>query len=166
MRRSATRASRENPGVIAPPPLIALAAILLGAAIDWLVALGLLATVPFPWRVAAAVIVGIAGLNLGVSGMLAFRRIGTHIEPWKPATALATEGVYAHLRNPMYLGLALGILALALGFASDGMLLMLVLFALVIHFGVVLREEPYLEAKFGKAYRRYRARVPRYGWKF
>ena len=34
----------------------------------------------------------------------------------------------------------------------------------MMHFGVVKREERYLEAKFGDAYRSYRAQVPRYGW--
>jgi protein-S-isoprenylcysteine O-methyltransferase Ste14 len=41
---------------------------------------------------------------------------------------------------------------------------MLVPGAMLIHFGVVKREERYLEAKFGDAYRRYKAAVPRYGW--
>jgi protein-S-isoprenylcysteine O-methyltransferase Ste14 len=37
---------------------------------------------------------------------------------------------------------------------------------LVLHYGVVLREEHYLEKKFGQAYLSYKAAVPRYGWKF
>jgi protein-S-isoprenylcysteine O-methyltransferase Ste14 len=40
---------------------------------------------------------------------------------------------------------------------------MTIAFAMVVHFGVVKREELYLETKFGEAYRAYRERVRRYG---
>lgn len=39
---------------------------------------------------------------------------------------------------------------------------MLAPFALVIRYGVVAREETYLEGKFGDDYRRYRSRVRRW----
>jgi protein-S-isoprenylcysteine O-methyltransferase Ste14 len=152
--------------VIAPPPLIALAALLLGAGLDWLFPIGLLAGLGAGARVILAIVALVPGLWLGVGAIAVFRRIGTHVEPWKPATALATEGVYAVARNPMYLGLGLGILTIAFALASDWVIVILVPFALVIHFGVVLREERYLEARFGDDYRRYAARVPRYGWRF
>jgi protein-S-isoprenylcysteine O-methyltransferase Ste14 len=157
--------ARDNPGVVAPPPLIALAAILLGLGLDWAFPIGLLAGVRGDVRLALAVVSALPGLWLGVRAIVAFRRIGTHVEPWKPSTALATESIYASVRNPMYLGLGLGTLAVAFALASDWMLIMLAPFALVIHFGVVLREERYLEARFGDQYRRYRERVPRYGWR-
>jgi protein-S-isoprenylcysteine O-methyltransferase Ste14 len=115
-------------------------------------------------RLVLAIAAAVPGLWLGLRAIAAFRRSGTHVEPWKPTTALVTEGIYAFVRNPMYLGLGLGILTIALALASDWMILMLVPFALVMHFGVVLREERYLEARFGDDYRRYRERVPRYGW--
>jgi protein-S-isoprenylcysteine O-methyltransferase Ste14 len=86
------------------------------------------------------------------------------VNPFKPARALATEGVYAYVRNPMYVGLALIVAGLGIALASDWTLVMLVPAMLLIHFGVVTREERYLEAKFGDAYRRYQAQVPRYGW--
>jgi protein-S-isoprenylcysteine O-methyltransferase Ste14 len=36
---------------------------------------------------------------------------------------------------------------------------------LVLHYGVVPREERYLEQKFGEVYWSYKGDVPRYGWK-
>jgi protein-S-isoprenylcysteine O-methyltransferase Ste14 len=42
------------------------------------------------------------------------------------------------------------------------MLMMLVPFALVIRYGVVAREEAYLERKLGNIYRGYRSRVRRW----
>jgi protein-S-isoprenylcysteine O-methyltransferase Ste14 len=64
----------------------------------------------------------------------------------------------------MYVGLIVMVAGLAILLASDWMLVMTVLLAVILHLGVVRREERYLEAKFGDVYRRYRDRVPRYGW--
>jgi protein-S-isoprenylcysteine O-methyltransferase Ste14 len=66
----------------------------------------------------------------------------------------------------MYVGLALLVAGIGVALASDWTLVMLVFAALMVHFGVVKREEQYLEAKFGNAYRRYMASVPRYGLPF
>jgi protein-S-isoprenylcysteine O-methyltransferase Ste14 len=65
-------------------------------------------------------------------------------------------------RNPIYLGMCLGLVGLAIAFNSLWLLGALVPFALVIRYGVVAREEVYLERKFGDAYRHYRARVRRW----
>jgi len=43
------------------------------------------------------------------------------------------------------------------------MMVITVSVSVVLHFGVVLREESYLEGKFGEAYRESRARALRYG---
>ena len=76
---------------------------------------------------------------------------------------LSSGGVFGRLRNPMYVGLTLLLAGLSIFLASDWMLVMTIVFMPVIHFGVVKREERYLEAKFGDAYRAYKASVPRYG---
>lgn len=47
-------------------------------------------------------------------------------------------------------------------FALDWLLLMLPVSLAVLHFGIIKREERYLESKFGDEYLRYGARVPRY----
>ncbi|MFP4270662.1 MAG: methyltransferase family protein, partial [Alphaproteobacteria bacterium] len=97
------------------------------------------------------------------AGGLAFRRAGTAVEPWHPTNALVTTGIYARLRNPMYLGLVLISAAVALAAAGDGVLLATAGLAVALHYGVVKREERYLRARFGASYRRYLAAVPRWG---
>ena len=157
--------ARDNAGVIAPPPLLALAAVLLGLALDWLLPAYVLdgaADLAAAHRHRRRFDRG--GGGLAVSALTRFRSAGTHVEPWKPSTALVTDGVFGWLRNPMYVALTLILAGLAILLASDWMLVMAFVFIAVIHFGVVKREERYLEAKFGDAYRAYKARVPRYGW--
>jgi protein-S-isoprenylcysteine O-methyltransferase Ste14 len=152
-------------GVIAPPPLLALAAIVIGLLLDGLFpAYVLSATLPRgEHRLLGAILIA-ASASLGVPALMAFRRAGTHAEPWKPATALVTNGVFRFVRNPMYVALVLFTAGLAILMASDWMLVMCVPLAVTLHVGVVRREERYLEATFGAAYRRYCETVPRYGW--
>jgi protein-S-isoprenylcysteine O-methyltransferase Ste14 len=159
------RASADTASVIAPPPLIALATLIIGVAGDWLLPLNVLASVlNWPARIGIGAVLLLGGGALVVAGEQAFKQVGTNVPPWRPALALATTGIYAHLRNPMYVGAMLMLAGIAAALASDWLVILLVPTALVLHFGVVRREERYLEAKFGEDYRRYKANVPRYGW--
>jgi len=56
----------------------------------------------------------------------------------------------------------LGLIGLAIASDNLWLLLILVFFALVIRYGVVAREEAYLERKFGDIYRGYCSRVRRW----
>jgi protein-S-isoprenylcysteine O-methyltransferase Ste14 len=157
--------SRDTAGVIAPPPLIALAAVFVGVTLDWLLpAYVLTILLSFEVRVVIGVLLVAVGVALAVYGRGAFVRLGTHVNPYKPSSVLVTSGIYTRLRNPMYVGLAFLVAGIAIALASDWTLVMLVAAALTIHFGVVKREEAYLAAKFGEPYRIYMASVPRYGW--
>ena len=156
---------RDTAGVIAPPPLIAIGVLLIGFALDRLSPVGFVnAVVPRSARFAVG-----SGLVMFAAWPMAralwrFRLAGTHVEPWKPSTALVVRGIYKRTRNPMYQAFGLFILGLAFAFASDWTFLLLPFGALIIHFGVVRREERYLEARFGDDYRRLKENVPRYGW--
>ena len=155
----------DNPGVIAPPPLIALATVVVGVALDWVFPVYVLDVLFLFWtRVTIGLILIAAGVALAIAARQTFLRIGTNVQPWKPSLRLASIGVYTYLRNPMYVGLALIVAGIAIALASDWTLVLLIPAALVMHYRVVLREERYLEEKFGDAYRRYKQIVPRYGW--
>lgn len=159
------QATRDNAGVIAPPPLISLAALLLGLGLDQLAPIGLIdAILPRTGRVVLALLIGALAIWIAARGIIAFRRQGTPVDPRQPVAALVTSGIFAGTRNPLYQCQGLLLLALAVGFASDWAVLAMVPWAVAMHVGVVLREERYLEQKFGDDYRRYKGRVPRYGW--
>lgn len=162
-----TTENRDTAGVIAPPPLLALAVIVLGLLLDWLMpAYVLVLLMSLTWRIILGVVLITAGLALVFPARTAFMSAGTNVEPWKPSTALVMDGLFGRLRNPMYVGGTLFVAGLSILLASDWMLVSTIVFVPVIHFGVVKREERYLEAKFGEPYRRYMETVPRYGWPF
>jgi protein-S-isoprenylcysteine O-methyltransferase Ste14 len=157
--------NRDHAGVVAPPPLIALAAVVLGLLLDRIFpAFVLSVLLTSVERLVLGGILMAAGFGLIISANLTFRARGTPPEPWKPVVALVTNGIFGWMRNPMYVGGTLFLAGLAIALASSWMLVTTILSAFVLHFGVVKREERYLAARFGEPYRRYMASVPRYGW--
>jgi protein-S-isoprenylcysteine O-methyltransferase Ste14 len=154
----------DRPRVIAPPPLIATVAVVLGLYLDRTLPAYVLATMlTLNERLVVGALIAFAGGVLAVAAERQFRAVGTNVPPWKPTLRIATEGVYSRMRNPMYIGLLLLVGGIGVALASDWTLVLLVPTAIVLHYGVVLREERYLEAKFGDTYRRYRDKVPRWG---
>ncbi len=151
--------TKDIPDVIALPPLIFATNALVSAAVHWLWPMRLFALLPA--RFAGAVIVGLAAA-LALWARSAMIGVGTNIRPDKPALALAAAGPYVYTRNPMYLALCL--VQLAVGLLIDGVLpvLFVLPLALVLHFGVIKREERYLAAKFGENYLAYQRRVRRW----
>ena len=165
-------ADRDNPGVIAPPPLIYLGFLLVGWAIfrfanpevlgegaRWL-KLGFGMETQTRRIVSLPLIIG--GLLLDGAAAGYFRRLGTAVEPWKPSTVLATEGLYRFSRNPIYLGFAITYAGLAIAMNSVLVLLLLIPCLWVVDRFVIRREERYLSARFGADYEAYRARVRRW----
>ena len=151
-------ANRDIPGVIAPPPAIFAGFLILGLAMDAVAGdLGIRLAWWLRWT--AALACGWACIRLLIGALAEMRRTGTPVEPWKPTTALVTGGVYRHSRNPIYLAMVLGYLALTLVFDSVFALLLVVPAVALVQIGVIAREEPYLETKFGDAYRRYKTAV-------
>ena len=91
-----------------------------------------------------------------------FRRAGTHPDPYRPDEALVTRGLFKFTRNPFYVGLGMIQAGLALVFDSAWILVMAAPAYVVLRYGVVAREEAYLERRFGDEYRAYKATVRRW----
>lgn len=149
----------DNPGVIIFPPLLAVICTAVGlvahfvsydhwALSGWFRALGGLLVV--------------AGYAIVIWGRRVMKAAGTNIRPDMPSTAIICYGPFAFTRNPLYVSLLTMFAGTGIALASPAFLLVIIPFFLVLHFGVVLREERYLEAKFGDVYRAYKARVRRW----
>jgi protein-S-isoprenylcysteine O-methyltransferase Ste14 len=97
------RQERETAGVIAPPPVIYVASLGLGFVLE-----ALLPGAELPaWAQWTGAAVIAAGVLLMVSFERAFKRAGTDANPYRPSTALATDGPYRFSRNPAYLDMAI-----------------------------------------------------------
>jgi protein-S-isoprenylcysteine O-methyltransferase Ste14 len=149
-------------GVVARPPLLFLSAVLLGLASDHLL--------PLPFAFPAAdvvhgVIAGsliLIGLALAAAGIRNFSRAETPVPTNQPTRALVATGIHGWTRNPIYLGMFVIYGGIGVAARSPWILVLTLPLAVAIRYGVVAREEAYLERRFGDAYRQYKARVRRW----
>src|SRR5215467_6537371 len=152
-------------GGIARPPLLFLAALLLGFVLDHLL--------PLPFPVArsgsihwiSAIMAGfliLTGIAVFAGGIRNFSSAATPVQGTKPTRTLVTTGIHGWSRNPIYLGMLLVYGGIGLTVRSPWILILALPLAVTIRYGVVAREEAYLERRFGDAYRDYKARVRRW----
>lgn len=149
----------DNPGVIARPPRIFMAALALGFGLELLFPTSFVHGVA---RFALGAALAAAGIWLVATAIRQQRAAGTNIETHRPTETIVRDGLYRFSRNPIYIGL----FGIYLGCAVLGDSLWLLALALplygVMHYGVIAREERYLERKFGDTYTRYRSTVRRW----
>jgi protein-S-isoprenylcysteine O-methyltransferase Ste14 len=149
-------------GVIARPPLLFLTALLLGLASDRLLPL------PFAvpetdlvhWIIAGSLI--LIGLTLAAAGIRDFSRAGTPVPTNEPTRLLVTTGIHGWSRNPIYVGMFLVYGGIGVAARSPWTLILTLPLAITVRYGVVAREEAYLERRFLDAYRDYKSRVRRW----
>jgi protein-S-isoprenylcysteine O-methyltransferase Ste14 len=149
-------------GVIARPPLLFITALLLGLASDRLLPrpFAVPGTDLVRWMTGGSVI--LVGLALFALGIRNFTRAATPVPSKEPTRVLVTTGIHGWTRNPIYLGMFLIYGGIGVAAPSPWTLILTLPLAITIHYGVVAREEAYLERRFGDAYRDYKARVRRW----
>lgn len=156
-KNGASLPDAPNPPV--PPPLLYLLVFLTASLVNMAFPVQLL---PLGWNRIPALLFSLGGLGIFVGAALALRRAGTTLSPYKPAKALLTTGPYLRTRNPVYLAFAWIYLGCACLIASLWPFLFFPVLILVLNKSVIAREEAWLEARFGEAYRAYRARTRRW----
>lgn len=114
-----------------------------------------------PYSLAGWVLV-VAGLAVSATASSAFRRVGTPVVPFERSTVLVTDGLFRHTRNPMYLGLVILLLGIAIALGSLGALLPIPVFVWIIQKWFIEGEERFLTEIFGEQYLTYQRRVRRW----
>jgi protein-S-isoprenylcysteine O-methyltransferase Ste14 len=144
------------------PPLLltAVAALLAWAAAKLLPA----AALPFPGHQALAAATAVAGAVFLFGSALQFRLRRTTLDPRTPdkATHFVARGFYALSRNPMYVGMAALLLALALWHANVAALAVVGGFCAYLTAFQIKPEERALAQRFGAAYLQYKSSVRRW----
>ena len=149
----------DNPGVIAPPPVIYAGPLVVGLMLNLKFPMGFL-----PRKVASilgAMLIG-TSVALVAQAFQRMRRAGTNVNPTEPATVLVTEGPFNYTRNPLYLSMTLFYAGVSILVNALWAMLLLPAVLFVISRGVIDREERYLERKFGEQYKQYKERVRRW----
>jgi protein-S-isoprenylcysteine O-methyltransferase Ste14 len=158
-------ADTTTAGALVRPPFLFLGALVLGFALDHLLRL------PFPvarigWaHWISAINAGVAmvmGTVVFAAGIRNFSCAATPVQGTRPTQALVTTGVHGWSRNPIYIGMLLVYVGIGVVVRSPWILIVAVPLAITLHYGVIVREEAYLERRFGDAYREYKARVGRW----
>ncbi len=144
-----------------PPPVVTVAT----AAIMWGISRllpGIALSTDIRW--AAALALAVAGLAIGIAGVMSFRRARTTTNPTQPdkASALVCAGIYRFTRNPMYLGLVFILVAWAVFLSSAWALLGVAGFVLYMSRFQIAPEERALSRIFGGEYDAYTTRVRRW----
>lgn len=151
----------DRVGMIAPPPVIFAVPLAAGWLLDRIA----------PWpitveahdaRVTMATVLLIVGLAVAFSAVATFLAAGTPILPLEPATTIVKRGPYRFTRNPMYVGLTLVTLSLALYMNTAWALLLVPVAVAVIDRGVIVPEERYLQHHFAEQYAAYKRQVRRW----
>jgi protein-S-isoprenylcysteine O-methyltransferase Ste14 len=151
--------SSDSPGVVIFPPLLFLLCVALGVLAHLTCPYRL---APSPWLRGLGGVLAVGAIALAIWGRRTMKAAGTNVDPSLPALAIVSGGPFAFTRNPLYLALIVLFTAIGVALADPSFLVFLLPLTLVLQFGVVLREERYLDAKFGAVYRGYKAHVRRW----
>ena len=144
---------------ITQPPMIALAIIALGVALGELWPAEIIPTL---WQYIFGRAIIAAAMLLIANAFRHFDQTNTPGPTYHTPTTLVTSGVYAITRNPTYLAMMLLVMGLGVTLDNIWLLLLAAVFQQIIRWGVIAREEKFLEAKFGEQYRTFKEQTRRW----
>lgn len=149
-----------GPGIRVPPPVVYLASLAIGVALEYL--LWPIPVLGAPSKSVIASVFIVVSVLIMPSVLMRFRQAATPFDGRKAASSLITDGPYQFSRNPTYVSLTMLYLGIGILLGNGRVLILVIPVFLVIDLWVIRREERHLEAKFGEQYLRYKAVVRRW----
>ncbi len=141
------------------PPVYFLAAVLLMVGLNYFVPVQTILNAPITYLGVGMIAFG---LFIVMWPAVTFGKVGTPIKPFEDSTRLVTNGMYRITRNPMYLGMVVILLGIAVLFGNASPFLIAPMFGWLIQTKFVKFEEALLEKTFGDEYLRYKQKVRRW----
>jgi protein-S-isoprenylcysteine O-methyltransferase Ste14 len=149
----------DHAGVAFHPPVLLMASLAVGFLLRWLAPLPVLTPT-------TSVVIGpvIVALSFGIF----FWAVGTMLRGHasvptnKPTDAIVTVGPFRFSRNPIYLSMILLHIGVGAWTQSLWFFVLAAISVGLLTWGVISREERYLERKFGDEYLSYKSRVRRW----
>jgi protein-S-isoprenylcysteine O-methyltransferase Ste14 len=117
------------------------------------------------WHYLALVPIGIGGIVLVWCNWAFVTRGRGTAAPYEPPRVLVAQGLYRHMRNPMYVSAVVIVCGAAIWTGALALVGYALLLALGYHLFVRYYEEPRLARMFGDTYTEYRRGVPRWGFR-
>ena len=141
------------------PPTLMMLALAAMVVLHFVAPVARLADPPVTWLGVPSVVAGLV-LNVWAGGLFTRRR--TPFNPFSGARRLVREGPFLLSRNPMYLGMILAALGLAMLMGTLSPFVVITVLAWRLHARFIVVEEALLEETFGDAYRAYCRQVRRW----
>ena len=144
-----------------PPVVVTLISVLL----MWLVAKqNLLMDLTIDVSALVTILLGLLSIVIGLIGVGQFSKNKTTVNPHKPenSSKLVDDGIYKYTRNPMYLALVIGLIAVGFYLKSMLSFVFIPIFIWFMNTYQIKPEEEMLIQIFGDKYRKYLETVRRW----
>ena len=144
-----------------PPPIFFLTFLIIGLTAHWIFPIDFIL---HKWSIRLFIgmpMIILSGI-IAFTAIVAMRKNRTSVSHNKPTIRIVTDGSFHFSRNPLYLSLLLTFGSVAVFTNSVWLLSLLVLLFVTFNYGIVVREEHYLEKCFGEEYIQYKNKVRRW----
>ncbi len=143
-----------------PPPLLVALPLLVGIAIHLVTPWQLMADGALRFVIAVPLVV--VGVSVMITAGMTLVRAGTDSSFSGPTTTVVAHGPYRWSRNPIYLGVLVVYVGVAIAVNTLWPMALLPVVVILLWFGAIRPEERYLEDRLGEEWTEYTSRVRRW----